>query len=511
VSKKLSWTFELFDRMSGKSKVISRHIADLDKKLRKASGATTKLERDTRKAGDSAKRAGEGWAWFGLKLGGWIYTARTALSLMGGLSRGLTGFIGAGIKAASFKESTMLGLNMMLRDPKKAKALYTEAVNFADVSPFETEETLQWYRQMVASGVGTQGLGTPGGSRVLKILAGLGDIASSQPNPSDAMGRIILQITQMMNKGRMLGNDLRPLAEAGVPLGLVYEKLAKRRGISVAEARSEKWEGKFGAGEGLEAVLEASAERYGGGTLGGGMGPASQTFAGLMSTLASRPYRMMEDIGESKGFKSLKAALKNLTDVLDPTTPTGARIKKNIENLFDRILGGVFKQFEDPKAVEAWINSFIAGVERIIPKIGEMAEAMGRMAKHAELVGRVLAVTLDPGGTAKRTTDAFGRVGAVELGEKGEVIRRLRALYGKGRLGPIERDELQMYENWAGRLGIPLDSLRAKPEAKPTGFLLNKGAIQIEINGAQDPKAVASELREQLASVFEGLAMQQGA
>src|SRR5512133_866572 len=161
MGKKLSWVFELFDKFSPKAKAIGRSLDEIARKMKRAAGETKKTGDATKKAGEAAKKAGDGFGSFGLKLSGWIYTARSAMSVVGGLARGVGGlafgFAKAGIDAASFKESTMLGLRMMLRDPAKATALYKEAVNFADVSPFETRETLQWYRQLVP-GLGTQGI-----------------------------------------------------------------------------------------------------------------------------------------------------------------------------------------------------------------------------------------------------------------------------------------------------------------------------------------------------------------
>jgi tape measure domain-containing protein len=514
--KRLTWIFQLLDRMAGPSKRIAAHLDDIDRKARRARGESTRLDRGLRQLGQGSKRGGDGVGWLGLKLTGWIYTARTALGLVTGLARGVGGlafgFLSAGVKAAAFKESTMLGLNMMLRDKGTASALYREAVSFADVSPFETQETLQWYRQLVP-GIGTGGIGTPGGSNIMKVLAGLGDIAASTAAPSETMGHMILQITQMLSKGRALGNDLRPLSEAGVNLGKVYAILGKKKGLSAAALQSPAWEGKIGAGEMLNAILQFSAETYGGGQLGGGMGPASRTFTGLMSTLASRPYRMFEDLGETGGFKSMKKALENLVSVLDPATPAGQRIKKNIEEVFGRMLGGVFKRFEDPKAVENWINTLLRGLERLAPKIGELADALGRMAARADLVGRVLAVTTSPIETAKESMHAFERSGAVQLGERGDVIAHLRRLYGKGKLGPLERDELKMYEGWARRIGVPLEPFQrpSAPEKGPSSFNFAPGTIQIQINGAQDPKAVGDEVEERLASMFERLALSAGA
>lgn len=538
-TKRLQWMFELYDRMSPSAKRIGRELQRVEKELRRvemaerrlaASKMTDPIKRQTallriqrdelKHLADTTKRAGDGWGWFGLKLMGWVSVARTALSLVGGLGRGagrlVGGFLGQGIKAASFKESTMLGLNMMLRNPATAKALYTEAVNFADISPFETQPVLQWYRMLTPS-IGAAGVGSPGGSRILKVLAGLGDIAASQPEAGPAMDRIMLQISQMLSKGRLLGNDLRPLSEAGVNVQKVYEILAKGRGISLQEAQSPKWEGRFGSGEALQAILGFSAETFGGGVLGGGMGPASKTFQGLMSTLTSRPYRLMEDLGNTGGFKSLKSALSNLVDVLDPATPSGARIKKNIEELFDRILGGVFKRFEDPRAVEAWINSLLQGFEKLIPKIGQFADKVGtaveRLGAMAQIVNDLLPGGSESKGNFRRGTHTEG------LQQRLDIMRRTRgmgALEGWLRTGKtpgqiddaVRRVEEELLKETGGASRYPP---AARPVGSPTGMNFGKGSIQINVNGAQNPQAVGDEVEDRLTSVLERLAMQTGA
>jgi hypothetical protein len=47
--KRLTWIFELFDKMSRPAKAISTHLDELDRKLRAAAGDTSKFEAATRK------------------------------------------------------------------------------------------------------------------------------------------------------------------------------------------------------------------------------------------------------------------------------------------------------------------------------------------------------------------------------------------------------------------------------------------------------------------------------
>jgi hypothetical protein len=250
------------------------------------------------------------------------------------------------------------------------------------------------------------------------------------------------------------------------------------------------------------------------------MGPASHTLTGLWSTLVSRPYRMMEDLGNTAGFKSMKAALENLVAVLDPASPSGKRIKANVELLFDKILGGVFNRFQDPKSVEAWVNSVLDGLTKIIPRMEALAKAVGSIAENLGKIGTASKIWSEEGPFTGLwnaiVAERRAKGGAVSGGEIPETIANLRRLYGQKSLTPWDRVMLQQYEARARELGIPMQNFgfpaptSTPAEKKPTGFN-NEGGIHIHIDGAQDPRAVADELEDRLASLTERWAIGAGA
>lgn len=504
--KKLTWLFELFDKMSAPASRMAKALERLKKLLGGSKKETEGQEKANRKLGDS-------FVWLGAKLSGWIYLARTALSAVAGLARGIGGlafsFGRAAVEAGSFRETAGLGLGILLGGRAQGDRVLRQAVRFASVTPFETKATMGWVRDLVAAGFGE--------NELWNVLKGAGDLAALRDFDPQVIDRVIMAFRQIRGKGRLQGEELLQLAEIGLPIGEVYETLAKKLRVSPFEVSKLQTQGQISADAGIWAVLEVIRNRISGGRLGNVMQQMSGTVPGLLSTVKSRPFELMMDLDKSPGFASFKEFLRNLASVLDPETPQGQRIKKNVEDLFNRLMGGFFDKFKDPKVVEEWVRTLLEGLEKLIPKIGEMADKVGRFAADLRSIVRTYETLTSP-------IETFEKIdkGTVQVTPQAEAIKHLRRLYGKASLGPIERDELLLWEKWARERGVDPEQVKAgvrgtRPPAPagqpspPMGFRLEKGAIQMDIHGASDPKAVADEVEERLSSLFERLAAETGA
>jgi tape measure domain-containing protein len=496
--KRLVWIFELFDKMSRPAKAISTHLDELDRKVKAATGDTKRFDDTTRKAGDSAKKAGDGFGWFGLKLTGWIYAAKAAMSVLTGLGRGvgglMMGFGRAGLEAAGFKESATVGLGVLLGGKGPADRVLRQAVKFAGVTPFETKSTIGWTRDLVAAGFKQDELFT--------VLQGAGDVAALRDFDPQVVDRIITVFRQIKGKGRLQAEELMQLAEVGLPIGKVYETIGKRVGMSALDLQSPKNAGRISADTGIWGILETIRNNISGGKLGNVMEQMSGTMPGLLSTLQSRPFEFLMDLDKSEGFQSFKKALKNLVDVLDPETPAGKRIKKNAEDLFNRIFGGIFKRFEDPKAMEDFVNNLIAGFDRLIPRVERFAGALGIVLdKSLNIIER-----LNPPG---ELDIARGTLARGQMPSFGAADKARKLIEGAG--GKLTRDQLDVWKNAHREFyGPSVPPPAAKPDAKPSAMRIEKGAFQFNINGAQDPRAVGDEVRAALTSAWEQMAAEAG-
>lgn len=490
MAKGIKWTFEILDRLSPAARRMANAVDRVEKKLKGVTPETTRAERATEKLGRTARKTGDGIGWLGLKITGWLYALKSVGSVVGGVVGGLGrlafAFAKAGVDAASFRESTSIGLGVLLKDPAKAEKLLRQSVKFAAKTPFSTQDTMRWVKSLTAAGFRDGGL--------WEAMQAAGDMAALDNFDPAIADRVITVLRQVRGKGRLQQEELNQLAEIGLPGAAVWEAISGRVGISAMDLQSPKYAGRVSSDLGVWGILEAIRNKVSGGALGNLMLQQSGTAGGLMSTLSSRPFEMMMDLDKSKGFQAFKAALKNLTDVLDPETPAGRRIKKNVEDLFNRMMGGIFDRFADPKAVENWLNALINGFERLMPIIAQGIQNLGTVAdKTLQVLELVGGVQLTDVQRAHNTLGA-GQTPSLDAAEKARDILRKHGV----QLSPVENETfLKAYKAGRGR--------------PTTSFNLSPGAIRIEVNGAQDPKAVADEAVGALAVYLEGLAAQAGA
>jgi hypothetical protein len=462
----------------------------------KRQAALLRIQRqELRLSGEEAKKAGDGWFGFGLKLSGWLYVARTAMSLIGGLAGAAWnvgfGFSKAAIDAASFKETNLLSLGTMLRSPAAGERVLRESVRIAGVSPYETRETMGWTKQLIAGGFQP--------NQIRSILAGAGDLGVIGEG-SQTVDRVITAFRQIKAKGWLANEELvQQLADAGLPIGKVYERIGARSGLSKAQVLKAVEKRQVSADVGITAILDVIEKELSGGKLGNLQEKLSTTVPGLFSTLKSRPFEWLMDLDKSPGYASFKKALQNLVDVLDPESPRGKRIKAHAEELFNRIFGGIFKQFEDPAKVEAFVNTMLDGIERLIPKVAALANGLGKVVGFVADLGERL------GGGPTEKSLAIGTLADSNPTFYAADKARKVLEAGGGRLSPQQAETWKRaYQEYWGK----------PPPADKVPLSVN---MNINVHGASGSDAAAVEkaaeagARKAFASVMEQLALEQGA
>jgi tape measure domain-containing protein len=512
MSKGLSWTFSLFDKMSGPGKRIAASLGNVEKTLQRVDKHTHRhtatmgrAERATRRLGDAHRHAARHGHGFFMKLTGWYMSMQMGIMMVQGLTRALFGlpaaFAKAGLSAASFKEQSLLGMGTMLGSPGKGAAMFSEADRMAKATGTPLREMVDRYQQLIAMGFE--------GDRLRQVLAGVGDLAivGGQGKAS----RALLAITQIKAKGRLSAEELmQQLAETGVDIDAVYKIIGRRTGMAKPAILKAMEKGQIGSDLGIESILEFIQNRYSGGKLGSMAAKYSQTGAGLWATLQSAPDRFLMDLDRSAGYGKAVTALRNLVAVLDPETPQGKRLKAKATEMFDKIFGKLFDRFQDPKAVEEWVGKMIDGFGKLIQTVERLAGALGSMFANLDKIGTFVDIWTNKGAvTAILEARADMKKPGVQTGKVGALVARWRALTGKGALGPFERQELQNVEQQMRGLGMTPPAPMS-PVNGPTSMQFGPGAIQIRVDGAQDPKAVGDEIEERLSSVFERIGMAQG-
>jgi tape measure domain-containing protein len=131
----------------------------------------------------------------------------------------------------------------------------------------------------------------------------------------EEISRVGVAISQIKAAGKLQGDELNQLAEAGVPVSKVYESLAKMTGKSVAEVIKLKEAGGITADLATKGIIDA-VKSLAGGDLEAFVRKATETVPGrwgqLVSTLQASLYQMVSGVD----MKPMADALKAVTDML---------------------------------------------------------------------------------------------------------------------------------------------------------------------------------------------------
>ena len=143
-------------------------------------------------------------------------------------------------------------------------------------------------------------------SNLIDTMTKLGDLARGN---AEKMDRITLAYGQMLAKGKVTGEELRQMAEAGVPL---QTALAESIGVTGEEFSKMVSAGKVGIDDLNKAITGLTT---GNGKFAGMMEKQSQTMQGMLSTLQDNLSEFMRKMGEG-AFGEVKSALQEASDLL---------------------------------------------------------------------------------------------------------------------------------------------------------------------------------------------------
>ena len=215
---------------------------------------------------------------------------------------GLAAFGGACVKAAADMEQTQTAFANMLGSAKEAAGFVKDLQKFAAETPFEFNQVKGAAQKFLAFGFTAE--------QVIPTLTAVGDAASALGMHQDGIDRLTLALGQMAAKGKVSGEEMRQLAEAGIP---AWQMLAESIGVSIPEAMDMVSRGTVDAQTGLEALVDGMNEKF-----AGMMELQSQTVAGLLSTIQDNIDQTMTAIGQSLvEAMNLKELLQEVGDFLN--------------------------------------------------------------------------------------------------------------------------------------------------------------------------------------------------
>lgn len=214
------------------------------------------------------------------------------------------------LKASSDFEQANVQFGVMLGSAEKASKLVNELQNMANVTPFETQDLLDASKTLLNFGTNLE--------EILPDLQMLGDISGGN---RERMRSMTLAFSQMSSAGRLMGQDLLQMINAGFnPLQVISEKTGK----SMAELKDEMGEGKISVEMVKQAFKDATSE---GGRFYGMMEKQSETLEGRFSTLNDAYTLMIRSISDG-ALPVIKQEVIEVTKLVEKTTENIAAFKE---------------------------------------------------------------------------------------------------------------------------------------------------------------------------------------
>lgn len=192
-----------------------------------------------------------------------------------------TGLFKSSIQASMKREQQRISLGVLLGGEKQGNAMLSEITKEAARTPFGTEDLLKSTQTMLGFGVAQE--------KVLPIMRQLGDISGGN---ADRFQSLTLAFSQMSSTGRLMGQDLLQMVNAGFnPLN----EISKMTGKSMGSLKKEMEEGKISAELVMKAMSRATSE---GGLYYQMMEKQSKTTEGRLATLNDEINEMSVSFGE---------------------------------------------------------------------------------------------------------------------------------------------------------------------------------------------------------------------
>jgi tape measure domain-containing protein len=203
------------------------------------------------------------------------------------------------LKVSSDMETLGVAFEVMLGSATKARTLLDGLATFAKNTPFGMAEVSENAKLLLNFGVSAKA--------IIPTLQALGDVAAGD---SERFGRLALAYGQAQAKGRLMGQEVLQMTEAGFnPL----KQLSEMTGKSVMQLSKDMEDGKI-SGQMLTAAFAGAAGP--GGRFNGMMSKMSGTTKGLLSTLIDAIQFGLKPIGDAAA-EVLKPMVKWAIEVAD--------------------------------------------------------------------------------------------------------------------------------------------------------------------------------------------------
>lgn len=230
-------------------------------------------------------------------------------------------------------------------------ALADEFINvlkdFAATTPFSFKESEAAAKRLLAYGIQYK--------NVMYVMQGVLAASSMQGNPQ-VIESVSRALGQVYTKGRLMNEEMRQLAEAGIP---AYEILQEKLGLTQKQLQNIGKEG-IPASKAINALVDGMNERF-----GGVVSASSKTLKGIISNIKDNATMLI-----SGAFEPLITYIKSGLNEL------GEFLYKMREIFELKGLGGVFEAIFPPE-LHSTIRMFVANLGVLFQAVVRLVGALG--------------------------------------------------------------------------------------------------------------------------------------
>lgn len=209
-----------------------------------------------------------------------------------------------GLKTAAGMEQARISFETMLGSAEKADAFLRDLSAFAAKTPFEFPELQTAASSLISAGVEA--------SKVIPIMTSLGDVTSGMGTGAEGVQRATVALQQMSAAGRITGEDLNQLRDAGVP---VFDLLAAATGRSKEAVAALASSGKLGKKD-MESLFKALETGKGLERFNGLMEKQSASLSGIFSTLKDTVSMTLSNL-VAPAIPAIKASLSAIPGLIN--------------------------------------------------------------------------------------------------------------------------------------------------------------------------------------------------
>lgn len=264
----------------------------------------------------------------------------------------------ASLKKGFERETTQISFEVLLDSKDKGDSLLKQIQDFGAATPLQTANLQDNAKTMLSFGIATE--------RIMPNLKAIGDISMGD---QQKMNSLTLAFSQMSSTGKLTGQDLLQMINAGFnPLN----EISKKTGKSVAVLKDEMGKGRISSEMVRDAFLSATSA---GGQFHGMLDKLGQSKSGKWSTILDKGTQLLWSLYDLVE-PVLNPALAAISSVIDGMTGALSILHVVIGNVASAV-GWWFSKLQEGHPVIAGITillgALVAGMAAY--HIGQMAIA----------------------------------------------------------------------------------------------------------------------------------------